>query len=463
MKLNFSKSIKNPTIMSVYRSFFVLIIVLIIGNDFAFSQRMQVADQIIATVNSKIILKSDIDSLSRMYMKETRQPFSDKLWYSLLNAEIEKFMLIEQAKIDSIEVTDEEVDRKLNQRIRMMVRQAGSEEVLENYFGKSLIELRVEWKRLLKDDELVNKVRMTKMNGITITRPEVFNFYNDFPKDSIPTLPERVKLAHIVRIPKPNTNAKKEAFDKAAAIRDSVLNHGKTLEEMAKLYSDDTSAPNGGALPLIDIAELVPEYSAAAAALPIGGISQVVETTYGYHVIRLNKRVGDQIETNHVLIKIDSENVDEETEINKLTSIRDSLLTNKKYDFATFARKFSEDKSTSASGGLLKNPQTGQPYLELNAIDPALYRIVLLLENVGDISEPKPFTTNPPASQKAYRIVQLLDRVEEHKANLELDYDLFMNIALQQKKEAFFRNWISSIKKDFYIEYKVQIPKEYQL
>jgi peptidyl-prolyl cis-trans isomerase SurA len=463
MKLNFSKSTNYPTIMSVYRSFLAFIIILIIGNDFAYSQRMQVADQIIATVNNKIILKSDIDSLSRMYMKETRQPFSDKLWYSLLNAEIEKFMLIEQAKIDSVVVTDDEVDRKLNQRIRMMVRQAGSEEVLENYFGKSLIELRVEWKRLLKDDELVNKVRMTKMNGITITRPEVFSYYKEFPQDSIPTLPERVKLAHIVRIPKPNQNAKKEAFNKASAIRDSVLNHGKTLEEMAKLYSDDTSAPNGGALPLIDIAELVPEYSAAAAALSIGGISQVVETTYGYHVIRLNKRVGDQIETNHVLIKIDSENVDEESEINKLTSIRDSLLTNKKFSFTTFARSLSEDKSTSASGGLLKNPQTGQPYLELNSIDPALYRIVLLLEKEGDISEPKPFTTNPPGSKKAYRIVQLLERIEEHKANLELDYDLFMNIALQQKKESFFRNWINSIKKDFYIEYKVQIPKEYQL
>jgi len=240
MKLNFLKSINYLSKWSACRSLFVFIIILFVGNEVAFSQRMQVADQIIATVNSKIILKSDIDSLSRMYMKETRQPFSDKLWYSLLNAEIEKFMLIEQAKIDSIEVTDDEVDRKLNQRIRMMVRQAGSEEVLENYFGKSLIELRAEWKRLLKDDELVNKVRMTKMNGITITRPEVFTFYNDFPKDSIPTLPERVKLAHIVRIPKPNKNAKKQAFDKATAIRDSVLNQGKSLEEMAKLYSDDT-------------------------------------------------------------------------------------------------------------------------------------------------------------------------------------------------------------------------------
>lgn len=462
MKLPFTNMFKKFN--TRYISYFIVAIwVQFSISEVAFSQRMELADQIVASVNNKIILKSDIDSLSRMYMREAKQPFSEKLWYSLLATEVEKQILIEQAKIDSIEVTDEEIDRKLNQRIRMMVRQAGSEEVLENYFGKSLIELRAEWKKLLKDDEVVNKVRMTKMNAITITRPEVVDFYNTIPKDSIPELPERVKLFHMVRIPKPNKNAKKEAYNKAAAIRDSILNHGKTLEGMAKLYSEDSSAPNGGALPLIDIAELVPEYSAAAAALPIGGISQVVETTFGYHIIRLNKRVGDQIETNHILIKIDSKNVDEESEITFLNHIRDSLLTNKELSFTNFARKYSEDKYTSASGGLLKNPQTGQPFLELSSLDPSLYRIVLLLENKGDISEPKPFTTNPPDSKKAYRIVYLADRVDEHKANLELDYELFENYALQQKKEKKFREWMMSIKKDFYIDYKIFVPEEFQL
>jgi peptidyl-prolyl cis-trans isomerase SurA len=231
---------------------------------------------------------------------------------------------------------------------------------------------------------------------------------------------------------------------------------------MAKLYSDDSSGPAGGELPLIDIAELVPEYSAAAAALDINGISQVVETSYGFHVIRLNKRVGDQIATNHILIKIDSKDVDEPEAINTLTSMRDTLINNPKLKFTDFARIYSEDKATSAGGGILKNPQTGQPFIELNLLDPALYRIVLLLEEKGSISEPKPFTTNPPDSKQAYRIVQMLDRVEEHKANLELDYDLFQNYALQKKKERYFKDWVKTIKNDFYIEYKVEIPTAYQ-
>lgn len=429
----------------------------------AFAQRMELADQVVALVNNKFILKSDIDSLTRTIAKEHKLPFTEDLWYSLLKAEVEKYVLIEQAKVDSITVTDEEIDRKLNQRIRQMVRQAGTEEVLENYFGKTIIELKSEWKRLLRDDEIVQKVRATKMNTIAITRPEVVDFFNTIDKDSIPTLPERVKLAHIVRIPKPNANAKKNAYDKAVAIRDSIINFGYSIEDMAKKYSDDTSAPSGGYLPLLDIAELVPEYSAAAAALEINGISQVVETTYGFHIIRLNKRVGDQISTNHILLKIDSKDVDEDAAIKTLNTLRDSLLANPKLSFLSFARIYSEDKSTSAAGGVLKNPQTGQPYIELNALDPALYRIVLLLENKGDISEPKPFTTNPPEAKKAYRIVQLIDRVDEHKASLELDYDLFQNYALQKKKEEGYKNWVNEIKKNFYIEYKVEIPNEYKL
>lgn len=444
-------------------SFIVFLFLWIIALQPVSAQKMELADQIVAVVNNNIILKSDIDSLSRQFVTEYKQPFSKDLWYNLLRAEIEKNVLLHQAKIDSVEVTDEEIDRKLNQRIRMMVRQAGSEEVLENYFGKTIIELKNEWRSMLRNDEIVQKVRNTKMGSVTITRPEVVEFFETIPKDSIPILPERVKLAHIVRIPKPNVNAKQDAFNKAKAIRDSIVNHGKSIEEMAKKYSDDLSSSNGGFLPLIDINELVPEYSAAAAALEINGISQVVETTYGFHVIRLNKRVGDQISTNHVLIKLNQEDVDEQAAIDKLTQLRDSLLTNKELSFTDFARVYSEDKATASGGGILKNPQTGESYIDLKQLDPALFRIVLLLENVGDISEPKPFTTNPPESKKAYRIVQLLDKVEEHKANLDQDYALFENYALQQKKDRILRNWISTIKNDVYIEYKIAVPEQYKL
>ncbi len=444
-------------------SFIIFLFLWIIALQPVSAQKMELADQIVAVVNNNIILKSDIDSLSRQFVTEYKQPFSKDLWYNLLRAEIEKNVLLHQAKIDSVEVTDEEIDRKLNQRIRMMVRQAGSEEVLENYFGKTIIELKNEWRSMLRNDEIVQKVRNTKMGSVTITRPEVVEFFETIPKDSIPVLPERVKLAHIVRIPKPNVNAKQDAFNKAKAIRDSIVNHGKSIEEMAKKYSDDLSSSNGGFLPLIDINELVPEYSAAAAALEINGISQVVETTYGFHVIRLNKRVGDQISTNHVLIKLNQEDVDEQAAIDKLTQLRDSLLTNKELSFTDFARVYSEDKATASGGGILKNPQTGESYIDLKQLDPALFRIVLLLENVGDISEPKPFTTNPPESKKAYRIVQLLDKVEEHKANLDQDYALFENYALQQKKDRILRNWISTIKNDVYIEYKIAVPEQYKL
>ncbi|TNE70885.1 hypothetical protein EP331_10540 [bacterium] len=447
----------------MYKYLIALFALLISVSSTVHAQRMELADQIVAVVNSRIILKSDIDSLTRQFITEYKQPFNESLWYTLLRAEVEKNVLLEQAKVDSIDVTDDEIDRKLNQRLRMMVRQAGSEEVLENYFGKSIIELKSEWKQLLKNDEIVQKVRNSKMSSVTITKPEIADFFKTIPVDSLPMIPEKVKLAHIVRIPKPNKNAKADAFKKAEAIRDSIVNHGKSIEEMAKKYSDDLSSSNGGFLPLIDINELVPEYSAAAAALDINGISQVVETTYGFHVIRLNKRVGDQISTNHVLIKLNSNDIDEEQAIKDLTIIRDSLLANPAKKFTDAARIYSDDKNTASGGGIIKNPQTGESLIDLKQLDPALFRIVLLLEKPGDISEPKPFTTNPPDSKKAYRIVQLLEHVDEHKASLDQDYALFENYALQQKKEKVFRDWVNKIKKDIYIEYRIDVPKEFQI
>lgn len=450
MKLNYMTSRINT----------LLIVLLFTFTLSALSQQKQVADMVVAVVNNNYILKSDIDSLTGVFIKDYNRTFSQELWYQLLSAEIEKFILLEKAKIDSVVVSDDEVDRLLNQRIRAMVRQAGSEEVLEQYFGKSMLELRLDWRSVLRNDQIVNKVKTGKINSIEITRPEVIDFFESIPKDSIPVLPERIKLAQVVKIPKPNPNARKAAFDKAVALRDSILTHDKSIEELARRYSDGPSAKNGGYLPLIDISELVSEYSAAAAALQPGEISQVVETSYGFHVIRLNRRVGDQISTNHILIQVDKNDVDEESAIRFLESLKDSIDTG--ITFQTLARKHSEDKLTSNSGGVLRDPQTNDEYIQLTKLDPALYRIALLLDKIGDISEPKPFTTNPPNSKKAFRIVTLLDKIEEHEANLDQDYEMFMNYSLNTKQMNEFNRWMKGLHNQFYVDIRISIPDKFK-
>lgn len=423
------------------------------------AQKREVADLIVAVVNDNVILKSDVDSLVLTYQQQMQQPFSEEFWYSILNSEIEKYLMLEQAQIDSVSVTEDELSRKVNQQIDRMIQQAGSEEVLEDYFGKSIIELRRDWREMLRKDEIVNKFRAMEMQSLSITRPEVIDFFNKIPKDSLPEIPEQVKMAQIVRIPEPNPEARAEALSLAKALRDSIINHGADIEELAKKYSQGPSGPRGGLLPMIDIDDLVPEYSAAAAALEPGGISQVVETSFGFHVIRLNERVGDKISTNHVLIKINKEDVDEDSAKEYLAALKDSISTPR--EFRDMARKYSQDEATANNGGIIRNPQTGESFIALRDLDPSLYSIALLLEQ-GDISDPKPYTTNPPDEKKAFRIVMLLERVEEHTANLEQDYAIIEENALNRKRQKRYVEMIKRLRENFFVEVRIEIPERYE-
>jgi peptidyl-prolyl cis-trans isomerase SurA len=424
-------------------------------------------DQIVAVVNDHIILKSEVDESVRQYMfqlqqQNNRKPsFNKQIWYTVLQDMVQNFVLLDQAKIDSIEVTDTQVDQQIDQRLNQSVSQLGSEEALEERMGKSIVQIRADLREQYREDLIVRQYRQEKMRAVQITRPEVESFFENIPADSVPTIPEQVSLSQIVAIPPPVEDARNEARQLAEQLRDSVINHDKNIEELARAYSDGPSATDGGKIPMYPLDQLASEYSAAAAALEPGGISEVVETSFGFHVIRLNKRQGDQIDTNHILIKVDKENFNDEQAIETLNAFRDSLEANKKTTFADLARKKSEDPNTAPQGGRILNPQSGDRLLTIDQLDPALYRIVLLLDDQGDISEPKPFTIGSQNnSKRAYRIVRLDEHNPEHVANLEEDYDRIKNFALQEKQYKIVQKWINNLKNKVYIEYKIPMPKQ---
>ena len=209
---------------------------------------------------------------------------------------------------------------------------------------------------------------------------------------------------------------------------------------------------------MIGLDELVSNYSAAAAALQPGGISEVVETRFGYHVIRLNERLGDRIETNHILIKIDENLVDEDAAIDKLNAIRDSVLHHGA-NFSDMARKYSEDEESSVFGGRILNPQTGRRLLQIDQLEPALYRIALLLDEEGQISEPRSYNPPNPNVSRAFRIVRLDRHIPEHVANLKDDYDQIREFALQQKRTEIMSRWIDELREEIYVEFKIPIPE----
>lgn len=423
----------------------------------------QLADRIVAHVNDNIILKSDVDQSVADYIRQAEVSgqdveFSRELWFEFLESAINNYVMLEKAEIDSITVSDEQVNMQMDQRIRQLISQAGSEQALEQAFGKSIIQLKADFRENFREQMIANQVQEQKRRSISITRPEVEEFFNNIPTDSLPTIPEQVSLSQIVKIPPARGDAKEQAREFAEELRDSIVVHGKSIEDLARRHSADRgSAQNGGLLPLMPLDELVPEYSAAASALQPDGISNVVETQFGFHVIRLNRRVGDRIETNHILISVNANELDEEYAINELNALRDSVLNNPDVKFADLARKESEDPNTANYGGKVFDPQTGERLIALNRLDPSMYRIVLLMDEEGTISEPKSFTLESQ-DQKAYRIVRLDKQVPEHVANLDQDYERIKNIALQQKQRRIMQEWFNELRDEIYIDYKIDVP-----
>lgn len=426
-------------------------------------------DQIVAIVNDHIVLKSDVDQQVQQYMMQLQQqqnqqiPFGEDIWYTVLQNMVDRYVMLDQAARDSVTVTDALVDQRINQRIQAYVDQIGSEEALEEELGQSIVQIRADLRESYREQMIVQKFQAQKRQEVTITRPEVEAYFNNVPQDSVPTIPEQVAVSQIVAIPPPQQDARAAARELAVTLRDSVLNHGENIEELARRYSDGPNSSNGGKLPMMAINDLVAEYSAAATALQPGEISEVVETSYGFHVIRLNKREGDQIDTNQILIEVDDASYDDQEAKDRLIAIRDSVLNNDDITFNAMARRHSEDPNTAPQGGRLLNPQTGERHIALEQLDPALYRIVLLLDEEGSISEPKPYTFGTGEnSQRAFRIVRLDERIEQHKANLKQDYTRIKNAALQDKQSRVITQMINELRDEMYVEFKIPVPEQYK-
>ncbi len=451
--------------MNFYTQTLLTVFIILIFSSSLFAQRsQQTSDRIVAIVNDRIILKSDVDHEVRNFMRQAEienqnVSFSEDLWYSALQSMVDNYVMLEKAEMDSVVVSDDMVNRQMDARIDQLIRQAGSERALEDAFGQSLIEIRAEFREQFREQLVIQQLQEQKLRGITITRPEVEEFFNSIPEDQVPIIPEQISLSQIVIIPPPLEDARIEAYEKAQALRDSVVNYDKDFEVMARLYSEDGSAQRGGLLPMMPLDDLVAPYSAAASALEPGGISEVVETQFGFHVIRLNERSGDNIETNHILIRVDEDQVDEDFAINKLNALRDSVL-NHGASFSDLAREYSEDEDSRAFGGRILNPQTGQRMHQLDNLEPALYRIALLLDEEGQISEPRSYNPRTSNVNRAYRIVRLDRHVPEHTANLKDDYEQIRQFALQQKRNERMGKWIDDLREEVYVEFKIPIPDD---
>ncbi len=419
----------------------------------AAAQSSRVVDEIVALVGNEIILKSEVDAMVANALRQ--QPdirYSEDVWMDALDQMINQHVMTVVAKRDTtISVTDDQVTQALDSRIDQMVRQVGGQARLEEIYGKSLVRIRSELRGDFRDQLLAEQVQQRKMQEIRITPSEVKEWFNQFPTDSLPMLPDLARLSHIVRFPAVTEEARQDAREIITAIRDSIVTSDATIEEMARAFSDDPgSASRGGRIEDTNLSDLVPEFAAVASRLPIGEISQPFESPFGIHILRVNERRGENVDFNHVLISIDDSRIDPQETIRFLDTVRDSIIVHG-MPFELMAKRHSREERSARLGGRVVDPQAGERELVLESLGP-LWREVIDTLEAGEIS--KPSRVELENNRQAYHIVRLHRRTPAHRVSLSTDYERIEQYALQDKRQRRMQEWLNQLREDVYVEFR---------
>lgn len=398
-------------------------------------------DKIVAVVDNEIILQSELEFQTNVFAQQRQiDPNTPGLKEQILNSMIEEKLVYAQADLDSITVSEDEINQRIDYQINSFTQQYGSVANIEKIYGMSIDRIRRELRDEVRKSLMSQRLQEKNFGKVEATKREVEEFYNTY-KDSIGTIPEKVVIYHIFQNPKASEKLKKKFYDKASALLDSIK-AGKDFSQLAKLYSDDPgSAKQGGDLGFVKKGVFYPEFEEAAFKLKVGEISGVVESPVGYHIIQMLERRGESINTRHILVKIKAdENADLQT-IDFLSEVRDSILKGKG-TFQEFAKKYSEDKETAPFGGEL-----GTYYI--SQLDKSLLDAVGKLKE-GEIGYPRRLEYAP--GTYGYHIVWLKSKVLQHKASLDTDYSEIKKLADDYKKQKEYTKWINSIKNKIFWE-----------
>ncbi|PTM05792.1 MAG: peptidylprolyl isomerase [Bacteroidetes bacterium] len=394
-------------------------------------------DGVLAVVGKNIVLKSDLNQAMEAQKKQNPQFEVDQcdVFEELL---LEK-LLLHQADLDSVEVSEEEVQANIDRRIEVFIQQIGSSQRLEQYYGKSILEIKEEMSELIRNQMTAQRMMQTINGDIEITPSEVRLFYNDIPKDSLPLINAEVKYAEIVKFPEVSEEAKQEAIDQLVNIKERILN-GSSFSTMAVLYSDDEgSSKNGGEYKGIKRGQFVKEFEAIAFNLSLNEISDPFKTEYGYHIVQLQSKRGQELDLRHILIKpkISAENLEASKKV--IDSVR-TLILEGKISFEEAAKQFSDDEDSKLNGGLAVNPQSGESVWETGQLDKTIF---YALENIeeGTMSPATFFRTRD--EKEGYKLIKLIDRTEAHTADLGADYQRIQQVAKAQKQQKALEDWVN--------------------
>ena len=414
------------------------------------NRQPQVVDKVVAVVGKNIILQSDIENQYIQYrMQGMAEGTGKEIRARILEELLLQKLMLNQAEMDSITVTDEQVEAELNRKIQYAVSRFGSQEKLEAQFGKTMSEIKDEVRQASKDQMLQEQVQAKIMENVMVTPQEVKDFYLDIPKDSLPMVSPQYEIVQIVKRPPVSIDEKLQVKDRLYQIRKRILEGESSFATMAVLYSEDPgSARQGGELGFAGKGVYATEFENVAFNLRDGEISDVVETQFGFHIIQLIERRGETINCRHILLtaKVPVEALEKAQ--NQLDSVA-QLIRNGDMTFEEACKKYSDEDSKN-NGGYISNAGTGGNWLSLQDLQeleqsyPEYKNLAFTISRleVGEVSDPVPMTTNE--NNDAFRLVMVKRKTEAHQANLKEDYSLIQNWALGQKRQQAIGKWVAN-------------------
>jgi len=406
---------------------------------FSFYMFSQSIDKIQAKIGSEILLISDIENQYNQVLSQGVVN-TENLRCNIIDELLLQNFLVHHAKIDStIEIVQDDIDAEINNRISFFEKQLGSLEKVESYFNRSISSMEDELMLIVKDQFYSQKKQSKIINDVKITPNEVKDFYNKLITDDIPTVPTKVELSQLVILPRISNEKEQIIKDKLNSFRKRIYD-GEDFKVLATLYSDDPgSASSGGELGFMSRGDLVPEFERAAFKLKKDEISEVVQSKFGFHIIQMIERRGEQINVRHILLKPKFSSSSLKSASDKITSIKLEIDSNL-LSFDEAIIKYSDDDSKN-NGGLIINPQTGTTQFTYEELDPSIRYMVEKMSE-GDISKPS-LTKSQDGTQAAYRLLKIKSKKLEHKANVIDDFDLLKEYALANKKQTVLDNWVT--------------------
>ena len=432
-------------------AFFFLSILIVTA---VYSQPKKViADKIIAVVGNKIILKSDIDNTILDMQRQGIDVPADARCMSLEQTMGIKALVL-QAEKDSLPVTDEEVDAEIDNQVRYFISQYGSKEEVEKIAGKTLYQLKEDFKEGFRDRKLATAMRNKIIQDIKITPNEVRDFFNKIAIDSLPFYETEVEVGQIVCFPKASRDAEEYCIEQLNDYKKQIESGRKDFGTMASIYTEDPGSKERGGMYEINRnqKDLDPLWMSKAFMLKEGQVSNPFKTKFGYHIIQLVSRSGDDAVVRHILKIPQVTNVEMKSGFSKMDTVRSKLIAGV-IDFGTAVSRYSDDESSKFTAGMIQGREG--TFLTIDQLDKDLV-IKMKDLKVGEYSQPLEYTDE--RGKKGIRIVYLKTKTEPHRENLKDDYNKVAQRAIEYKKENALEKWFDDKKRNYYI----MIDEEYR-